>query len=80
MISFRRGVIRLKLLRYQISTFFFKSVQKSELTEVSHARHLKGDDALLCITGVNVRKKQDKVCVPVFVHLIEGRTLSQCLA
>lgn len=65
MISFRRGVIRLKLLRYQISTFFFKSVQKSELTEESHARHLKGDDALLCITGVNVRKKQDKVCVPL---------------
>lgn len=43
---------------------FLKSMQKSELTEVNQARLLKGDDALLCITGVKVRKKQDKVCVP----------------
>lgn len=40
----------------------FKSTQKLELTEISYTRHLERDSALLCVTDVSVRKKEDDVC------------------
>lgn len=40
----------------------FKSAQKHELTEISYTRHLERDSALLCVTDVSVRKKEDDAC------------------
>lgn len=47
---------------HQISVKCSSLHKKPELTEISYTRHLERDSALLCVTDVIARKKEDDVC------------------